>query len=96
MVSTQRSDYEDPTRLYSDDEGFQSWWSRQAELKENVRKVCNRYGQSLNSNVPLKEFMFDSNSKLLFCRNAKVNTIQLTTQVDYQIYTFIDKLEQFK
>ena len=55
MVSTQRSDYEDPTRLYSDDEGFQSWWSRQAELKENVRKVCIRYGQSLNSNVPLKE-----------------------------------------
>lgn len=74
MVSTQRSDYEDPTRLYSDDEGFQSWWSRQAELKENVRKVCNRYGQSLNSHVPLKEFMFDSNSKLLFCRNAKVGT----------------------
>ena len=57
--------------IYSED--FQSWWLGQAKLKENVRKVCDKYGQSLNTHVPLKEFMFDSNSKLLFCRNAKVN-----------------------
>lgn len=60
--------------IYSEEEGFKSWWLGQAKLKENVRKVCDKYGQSLNTHVPLKEFMFDSNSKLLFCRNAKVGT----------------------
>ena len=63
----------DSGNIYSEEEGFKSWWLGQAKLKENVRKVCDKYGQSLNRHVPLKEFMFDSNSKLLFCRNAKVN-----------------------
>ena len=55
------------------EDGFQSWWSRQSELKENVRKTCAKYGHSLNIKVPLKEFMYDPNHKLLFCRNAKVH-----------------------
>ena len=58
--------------IYREEEDFKLWWGAQAELKENVRKVCDKYGQSLNKQVPLKEFMFDSSSRLLFCRNAKV------------------------
>ena len=31
--------------------------SRQIELKENVRKVCDEYGQSLTHNVLQKQFI---------------------------------------
>ena len=65
------------TQSYSDDADFESWMSRQSELKENVRKVCEKYGKSLNSQVPLNQFMYDSKHKLLFCRNAKVKFISL-------------------
>jgi len=64
----------DPTQSYGDDVEFDSWMSRQTELKENVSKVCDRYGKSLSIEVPLKEFMYDSKHKLLYCRNAKVGT----------------------
>ena len=67
----------DPTQSYGDDVEFDSWMSRQTELKENVSKVCDRYGKSLSIEVPLKEFMYDSKHKLLYCRNAKVNRIIL-------------------
>ena len=65
----------DQTQSYGDDVEFDSWMSRQTELKENVSKVCDRYGKSLSIEVPLKEFMYDSKHKLLYCRNAKVNRI---------------------
>ena len=71
------SDY-DHTQSYNDDVAFQSWMSRQSELKENIRKVCDKYGKSLNGEVPLNQFMYDSNHKLLYCRNAKVNTPNYT------------------
>ena len=45
------------TQSYSDDVEFESWMSRQDELKENVRKVCEEYGKSLSQNVLLKQFM---------------------------------------
>ena len=67
----------DQTQSYGDDVEFDSWMSRQTELKENVSKVCDRYGKSLSIEVPLKEFMYDSKHKLLYCRNAKVNRIIL-------------------
>ena len=58
--------------MYREEEEFKSWWRAQAQLKENVRKVCHKYGPSLDQQVPLDQFMFDSSSNLLFCRNAKV------------------------
>ena len=72
-ISKQSLSEDDPTQSYDDDVGFESWMSRQSELKENVRKVCDKYGKSLNSVVPLNQFMYDSKHKLLYCRNAKVN-----------------------
>ena len=60
------------TQSYNDDADFESWMSRQSELKENVRKVCEKYGKSLNSQVPLNQFMYDSKHKLLFCKHPKV------------------------
>ena len=45
---------------------------QQMVIKENVRKVCDKYGKSVSRNVPKHQFMYDSKHKLLFCRNAKV------------------------
>ena len=61
------------TQSYTDHVEFQSWMSRQSELKEDIKKVCKEYGKSLRRDVPLKQFMYDPEHKLLFCRNAKVN-----------------------
>ena len=77
-ISKQSLSEDDPTQSYDDDVGFESWMSRQSELKENVRKVCDKYGKSLNSKVPLNQFMYDSKHKLLYCRNAKVNYINIS------------------
>ena len=74
-VSKQSLSENDLTQSYSDD--FESWMSRQTELKENVRKVCDKYGKSLNYDVPLNQFMFETQHKLLFCRNAKVNILKM-------------------
>ena len=60
------------TQTDNEDVTFESWMSRQSQLKENVRKVCDKYGKSLNTQVPLKRLMYDSKHKLLFCRNFKV------------------------
>ena len=60
------------TQTYNEDVAFESWMSRQSELKENVRKVCDKYGKSLNTQVPLSRFMYDYKHKLLFCHNPKV------------------------
>ena len=68
---------DDHTQSDNDDLDFESWMSRQSELKENVRKVCDKYGKSLNYDVPLNQFMFETQHKLLFCRNAKVNILKM-------------------
>ena len=75
VVSTQSqpTNNEETTNTYHDDDGFQSWWSQQNQMKENIREVCEKYGKSLNGRVPLSQFMYDSKHKLLFCRNAKVD-----------------------
>ena len=62
------------TQSYTDHVEFQSWMSRQTELQEHIKKVCEEYGKSLRRDVPLKQFMYDPEHKLLFCRNAKVNS----------------------
>ena len=67
----------------TEEEEFNAWWLGQKQLKKNVREVCDRYGQSLKKRVPLKEFMFDAGSRLLFCRNAKVKYIQHENYLKY-------------
>jgi len=73
-ISKQSFSENDQTQSYTGDSDFESWMSQQSELKENVRKVCDKYGKSLNGPVPLNQFMYDSKHNLLFCRNAKVGT----------------------
>ena len=75
-LSKQSFSESDQTQSYTDVD-FQSWMSRQTELKKNVRQVCDKYGKSLNMEVPLNQFMYDSKHKLLYCRNAKVYTIYI-------------------
>ena len=65
----------EPTKEdYGDiDEGqFKIWLGKKYDLNRNVKKVCRKYGQKLRKIVPMKEFMYDSEHDLLFCRNAKV------------------------
>ena len=57
----------------SEDEDYQTWWNRQRELKENMRRVCKKYGQNVESiEVDMSRLIYDPDHKLLFCRNAKV------------------------
>ena len=72
-ITKQSFSENDQTQSYNDDVEFESWMSKQNELKKNIRKVCDKYGKSLNGEVPLNQFMYDSKHKLLYCRNAKVN-----------------------
>ena len=55
-----------------DEEQFKAWLKQKDDLSENVARVCRKYGQTLRKKVPMKEFMYDSEHDLLFCRNAKV------------------------
>ena len=61
--------------LPSEDEKYNNWLEKQTKLKENIKKVCDKYGSSVKKTVPRREFMFDSEHNLLFCRNAKVGII---------------------
>jgi len=56
------------------DEELRNWLDTQERLKENIQKVCQKYGSSVRKSVELNQFMFDSEHNLLFCRNAKVGT----------------------
>ena len=55
-----------------DEERFELWKRKQAFLKNNIKQVCEKYGDSLSKSVALKEFIYDDEHQLLFCRNAKV------------------------
>lgn len=75
--SASSSETFEPTKEdYGDiDEGqFKIWLGKKDDLNRNVKKVCRKYGQKLRKIVPMKEFMYDSEHDLLFCRNAKVGT----------------------
>ena len=55
------------------DEGlYDEWLEKQEKFKLHVKRVCNKYGKGVRKVVPMKEFLYDSKHKLLFCRNAKV------------------------
>ena len=58
--------------LYEDNQQFKKWLKKQETLKQNILKVCEKYGSSLRKMMPLNQFMYDSEHNLLFCRNAKV------------------------
>ena len=56
------------TRLY-----FASWLKKKNILKNNVERVCKKYGKAIRKNVDTKNiFMFDGEHNLLFCDNPKV------------------------
>ena len=57
---------------YFKDEKFNNWIEKQATLKQNIQRVCKKYGLSVKKIVPSHEFIFDSEHNILFCRNAKV------------------------
>jgi len=57
-----------------DEEQFKAWLKQKHDLSQNVDRVCRKYGHSLRKRVSMKEFMYDSEHDLLFCRNAKVGT----------------------
>merc|ERR1719288_37436 len=53
---------------------FNIWLRKQAFLRNNIKQVCKKYGSSLRKSVALKEFIYDAEHQLVFCRNAKVGT----------------------
>ena len=59
----------------SEDQEYYDWLEKQSKLKQNIKKVCRKYGSSVKKSVPSSEFMFDSENNLLFCRNAKVGCL---------------------
>ena len=68
-----------PTHSFSDDtldkdKDFELWKRKQAFLKNNIKQVCEKYGADLSISVALKDFIFDDEHQLLFCRNAKVKS----------------------
>ena len=56
-----------------DEDLYDEWLEKQEKFKLHIKRVCNKYGKSVRKVVPMKEFLYDSKHKLLFCRNAKVN-----------------------
>ena len=70
-------------------EDFSSWWGQQTELKANIRRVCQKYGESAMSNVHTNWWIYDSNNDLMFCRQAKVCCIVLV------MYTITPRQQKF-
>ena len=56
------------------DKAFESWLQEQNDLKENINRVCSKYGGSLRMSVSKNMFMHDPRDNLLYCRNAKVGS----------------------
>ena len=67
-----RSNIRNQVRPEEQGEEFRSWWGRQTDLKANIRRVCQKYGESAMSNVHTNWWIYDSNNNLMFCRQAKV------------------------
>jgi len=57
-----------------DEDLYDEWLEKQEKFKLHIKRVCNKYGKGVRKVVPMKEFLYDSKHKLLFCRNAKVGT----------------------
>ena len=66
--------FEQITEEYGDidKDQFRAWLKQKHALSINVERVCRKYGSTLRKKVSMKQFMYDSEHNLLFCRNAKV------------------------
>ena len=51
---------------------FRVWLEKKDALNRNVERVCKKYGKSLSMEIEMGMFMYESEHKILFCRNAKV------------------------
>ena len=71
-IINSKSSTQDFNSSLSNEEEFQEWLKEKEKLNNNIKKVCQKYGQKVRKFVPLREFMFDSKHDILFCRNAKV------------------------
>ena len=60
------------TTLTTDERQFREWLEKKDALKRNVERVCKKYGKSLSMDIKMDMFMYESEHKILFCRNAKV------------------------
>ena len=66
--------FEQITEEYGDidKDQFREWLKQKHAFSQNVERVCRKYGSTLRKKVSMKQFMYDSEHDLLFCRNAKV------------------------
>ena len=83
-----KSESDQALRYIDNDVDFESWMSKQTKLKENIRKVCEKYGESLRLEDPLHsitQFLYDSKHKLLFCRNAKVKQLSMESLIPFDL-----------
>ena len=66
--------FEQITEEYDDidKDQFRAWLKQKHAFSQNVERVCRKYGSTLRKKVSMKQFMYDSEHDLLFCRNAKV------------------------
>ena len=60
-----------------DKDQFKTWLNQKNDFSKNVERVCKKYGPTLRKKVSMKEFMYDSEHDLLFCRNAKVGIMNI-------------------
>ena len=66
-----------PEYQAQDEDEFDSWLRGQEILRENIREVCKKYGDSIKKEVPISQFMYEVPHRLLFCRNAKVRNLHM-------------------
>ena len=71
-IINSKSSTQDFNSSLSNENEFQEWLKEKEKLNNNIKKVCQKYGQKVRKFVPLRDFMFDSKHNILFCRNAKV------------------------
>ena len=58
-----------------EEEQFQSWLAGQQQLRQHIQKVCSEAGPALHlATINQREFLWEEEHELLFCRNAKVGT----------------------
>ena len=61
------------TSLTVGERQFRVWLEKKDALNRNVERVCKKYGKSLSIlDIQMGMFMYESEHKILFCRNAKV------------------------
>jgi len=60
----------------SEDEAFKQWKEGKRKLHENIKQVCSKYGESVKIEKSgwMRKILYDPETKLMFCRNAKVGT----------------------